>query len=146
MTEFCNIFNAYNDLLDDNIFLSQQDYGNLLEPENRMKWFDPSQCEGSENLEYPALEFGKAMCFYRRKDGVMVGISKCRWITLSSDGGKTWSQPDRLKSLITGNEKGWASQQQTESIFSFIIPIRINAGHWPYSPARMELLSGILSH
>jgi len=98
---------ACNQLLADNLYLSQQDYGNLLNPNQRMKWFDPKNWEGDDLLRDIATEFGKAMCFFEREDGTLVAVSKRRWVTTSADGGKTWAQPIRPKSLITGGGKVW---------------------------------------
>jgi hypothetical protein len=98
---------ACNLLLEDHLYLSQQDYGNLLNPEDRMKWFNPESWGGDDQLRDIATEFGKAMCFFERKDGTIVGLSKRRWVTTSNDGGKTWSQPVRPKSLITAGGKVW---------------------------------------
>jgi hypothetical protein len=98
---------ACRQLLADHLYLSQQDYGNLLDPADRMEWFNPGNWKGSEQLKDMAAEFGKAMCFFQRKDGTLVGISKFRWVTTSSDGGETWAQPVRPKSLVTGGGKVW---------------------------------------
>ena len=97
-------------LLADHLYLSQQDYGNLLDPEDRMKWTDPENWEGSDPLKDMASEFGKAMCFFERRDGTLVGLSKFRWVTTSSDGGETWTQPVRPKSLVTGGGKVWGQR------------------------------------
>lgn len=101
---------ACEQLLDDPIYLAQQDYGNFLNPEDKMKWFNSKNWEGSEQLKDMANEFGKSMCFYTRDDGTIVSISKFRWVTTSKDGGKTWKQPVRPKSLITAWGKVWAQK------------------------------------
>jgi hypothetical protein len=99
---------ACRQLLADKLYLSQQDYGYLLDPEERMKWLNPENWTGSEQLKDMASEYGKAMCFYTRKDGNLVSLSKFRWVSTSADGGKTWEQPVRPKSLSTGWGKLWA--------------------------------------
>jgi hypothetical protein len=101
---------ACHQLLDDHLFLSQQDYGVLLDPKDRMKWFNPSNWQGDDQLRDIAMEFGKAMCFFERDNGTIVALSKRRWVTTSLDGGKTWTQPVRPKSLITGGGKVWGQQ------------------------------------
>lgn len=101
---------ACNQLLADHLFLLQQDYGNLLDPENRMKWNDPQNWEGDSLVKKNAGNFGKAMCFFERKDGAIVGIGKNRWVTVSKDHGKTWTQPVKPDSFISGMGKVWAQK------------------------------------
>ncbi|MCX6333754.1 MAG: exo-alpha-sialidase [Bacteroidia bacterium] len=97
-------------LLADKVFLQQQDYGNLLDPAARMKWNDPANWTGDPALQKSAGSFGKALCFFTRKDGAIVGIGKGRWVTVSSDKGKTWSQPVQPMTLISGNGKVWCQK------------------------------------
>ena len=101
---------ACEQLLADHVFLLQQDYGNLLDPAQRMKWNDPTNWVGDEALKKEAAEFGKAVCFFERKDGAIVAVMKRRWVTVSRDHGKTWSQPVRPDSLITGMGKVWGQK------------------------------------
>lgn len=120
---------ACRQLLADKLYLSQQDYGYLLDPEDRMKWLNPDNWEGSEQLKDMAKEFGKAMCFYTRKDGTMVALSKFRWVNTSADGGKTWEQPVRPKSLNTGWGKVWAQGTSDDRYVLIYNPHSIN--RWP---------------
>jgi len=73
--------------------LEQQDYGVLL-GDRRMKWHDaknwPGQKAGGANSSWP---FGKALCFYHRQDGVLVGVCKLGFAILFTDQGLTWSFP-----------------------------------------------------
>lgn len=85
--------------------LQQQDYGNLL-GDRRMKWNDAKSWPNGKM----GGSFGKAFCFYHRKDGTLVGICKMGWVTLSKDGGDTWSLPVTAKGLVTGMAKVWAQQ------------------------------------
>jgi len=66
-----------------NLLLEQQDYGVFL-GDRRMKWHeDPT-------LKIPGwCQFGKALCFYHRKDGTLVGLCKMGFAMLSDDAGKT---------------------------------------------------------
>jgi hypothetical protein len=75
-----------------------------------MKWNDPANWDGDKELKEDARGFGKAMCFFTRKDGALVGVAKKRWVTISRDGGKTWDQPVRPDSLITGMGKVWGQK------------------------------------
>jgi hypothetical protein len=101
---------ACRQLLDDRLYLAQQDYGVLLDPAQRMKWNDVANWEGDEAFKKEAAEFGKAICFFERKDGTLVAVMKRRWVTTSKDKGKTWSQPVRPDSLITGMGKVWGQK------------------------------------
>jgi len=105
-----NFIKACEQLLADHLFLLQQDYGNLLDPENRMKWNDPQNWEGDSLLKRSADNFGKAMCFFKRKDGKIVGIGKNRWVTVSHDNGITWAQPAKPITLISGMGKVWGQR------------------------------------
>ena len=109
-TEDKNFVKACDQLLSDHLFLLQQDYGNLLDPENRMKWNDPQNWEGDSLLKRSADNFGKAMCFFERKNGSIVGIGKNRWVTISRDKGKTWTQPLKPETFISGMGKVWGQR------------------------------------
>ena len=99
---------ACRQLLANHPFLQQQDYGVLLDPASRMKWNDPSTWTGPDATKAP--DFGKAMCFFHRLDGTLVGVCKKGWVTLSKDEGVTWSQPVQPPSLITGMGKVWGQR------------------------------------
>jgi hypothetical protein len=101
---------ACRQLLSDHLYLEQQDYGALLDPGLRMKWNDPANWSGDALLKEEATNFGKAMCFFERKDGALVGVGKFGWVTVSRDGGGTWMQPVRPASLVTGWGKVWGQR------------------------------------
>ena len=84
-----------------------QDCGNVLDPSQRMKWSDPRKWEGGAPLKKAADNFGKAMCFFERKEGAIVGVGKTRWVTISPDGGRTWARPVRPEWLVSGMGKVW---------------------------------------
>jgi hypothetical protein len=101
---------ACRELLADTVFLEQQDRGRLL-GERRMKWHDPANWPGGkvpgDNEKWVA---GKAYSFFRRPDGVLVGVSKMGWVTTSRDDGKTWEQPLVPSTLVTGKAKVWSQR------------------------------------
>lgn len=115
---------ACRQLLANHPFLEQQDYGFLLDAPARMPWQraglaakksdadKPKTAEGDDigdTSEDPA-EIGKAFSFFHRADGALVGIAKQRWVTVSRDKGKTWSEPVRPPTLISGDAKVWGQR------------------------------------
>jgi hypothetical protein len=102
---------ACRELLGDTVFLEQQDYGRLL-GERRMKWHDPGNWPGGEMPGTGAGKwvFGKGHSFYRRPDGVWVGVSKMGWVVMSSDEGRTWTAPVVPPTLVTGKAKVWSQR------------------------------------
>ena len=95
-------------LLNHRPFLEQQDFGNLL-GDCRMKWHESDD----KNMQL------KAMSFFHRKDGALVGIGKKGWVTISRDEGSTWSGPVRPPSLVTGNGKVWG-QRTSDGRFALL--------------------------
>jgi hypothetical protein len=87
-----------------NLLLEQQDYGRFL-GDRRMKWHDDPVLN---NVGF--WKFGKALCFYHRKDGILVGLSKMGYATLSDDNGRTWSRPVQPPSLFAGSAKIWGQR------------------------------------
>jgi hypothetical protein len=86
---------ACSQLLADHTFLEQQDYGALL-GDRKMKPYDGA-----------ASDFGKAFCFFHRKDGTLVGICKKGWVVQSTDNGQTWTTPVQLQNFKAGAAKEW---------------------------------------
>jgi len=95
------------------LLLEQQDYGRFL-GDRRMRW------HGDPSLNIPGwCQFGKAFCFYHRKDGVLVGLCKMGFATLSEDAGKTWSRPVQPPTLIAGSAKVWG-QRTADGRFALV--------------------------
>ncbi len=90
--------------------LEQQDYGELL-GDRRMKWHYAENWPGGKIAGRSRYwSFGKAMCFYHRQDGTLVGLCKLGFVTLSQDGGNTWSLPVVPKGIVTGTAKIWGQR------------------------------------
>src|SRR6185437_12203557 len=77
---------ACEELLANEPFLEQQDYGRLL-GDRRMKWHDSSTWPADEPSRPYFPRFGKAMCFFHRKDGALVDVMKWGWVLVSEDDG-----------------------------------------------------------
>jgi len=71
-----------------------------------MKWHESDNWPNGDKLH----SFGKAFCFFHRKDGTLVGICKRGYATLSVDDGQSWSLPVVPKGLVTGMAKAWAQK------------------------------------
>lgn len=69
---------------------------------NGRGWFAPhlTSLDGS----------GKAFNYYRRPDGVLVGIWKSKFSALSADNGETWTRISKNESLLTDGAKTWGQQ------------------------------------
>ena len=120
---------ACRQLLADHLFLLQNDYGWLLDPKDRLIWNDPANW-GEEAVRNPEVSyFGKALCFFERKDGALVAVGKVRWVTLSRDGGKTWSHPEQPPSFISGGGKVWVQRIPDGRWVIIYNPHKIN--RWP---------------
>jgi hypothetical protein len=103
-------------------FLEQQDYGRLLD-QRKMKWHDLNRWPADEpsRVHFPD-RFGKAMCFFHRGDGALVGVMKWGWVTISRDEGETWTQPTRPPTLVTGMAKIWGQRTSNGRYILFYNP------------------------
>jgi hypothetical protein len=110
---------ACRQLLDDHVFLEQQDRGRLLGP-RRMKWHEPANWpDGVVPGDSAKWVSGKAFSFYRRPDGALIGVSKMGWTTISRDNGETWNRWIVPSTLVTGKAKVW-SQQTADGRFALV--------------------------
>ena len=97
-------------LLANKPFLEQQDYGTLL-GDRRMKWHDLNTWPADEpSREHFPNRFGKAISFFHRRDGALVGVMKWGWVIVSHDEGETWSAPVRPPTLVAGMAKTWGQR------------------------------------
>jgi len=104
--------------------LEQQDYGVFL-GDRRMKWHDGKNWPGGKIGSVGDFWiFGKALCFYHRKDGVLVGLCKMGWVTLSYDEGNTWTLPVIPRGIVGGSGKLWAQKTPDGRYAMVYIPQR----------------------
>lgn len=97
---------ACRQLLAARVTLETQDYGVLLDPDQRIAWHDASKWPNGKL----GNGFWKATSFYHRRDGAIVGIGKAGWTSVSTDEGKTWSLPVVPPTLTTNNAKVWGQR------------------------------------
>ncbi|MGC4031266.1 MAG: hypothetical protein QM754_05905 [Tepidisphaeraceae bacterium] len=143
---------ACKHLLDNTIFLEQQDLGTLLQ-DRRMKWHKPENWPGGKIPgDSEKWRSGKAFSFFQRPDSLRVGISKMGFTTCSADGGKTWSQPVVPPTLITGKAKVWG-QVTADGLFALAYnPTRrsryplvvVSSGHDAQHFGNMRVVQGEL--
>lgn len=100
---------ACREVLNNKPLLEQADYGILL-GDKKMKWHDGKNWPGGRipSIGGDLWIFGKSMCFYHRKDGVLIGTCKMGWVTQSRDEGETWSFPTIPRGIKGGGGKTWA--------------------------------------
>jgi hypothetical protein len=104
--------------------LEQADYGVLL-GERRMKWHDEKNWPGGKIGGVGEFwVFGKALCFFHRKDGTLVGLCKMGFVTQSADEGKSWSPPVIPKGVVGGSGKLWAQKTPDGRYAMIYIPQR----------------------
>ena len=96
-----------------NLLLEQQDYGVFLGA-RRMPWHDNPDLN-----KVGFWKFGKALCFYHRQDGTLVGLSKMGYATRSDDAGKNWSKPVQPSTLLAGSGKIWG-QKTADGRFALV--------------------------
>jgi hypothetical protein len=82
---------------------------------------------------YPDLgdEVLKALSFYHRKDGAVVGLWKSSWTALSTDEGKTWSRPVQEPSLVMAKAKVCGQRTPYGRYALVYNPTRDNRHRWP---------------
>jgi hypothetical protein len=100
---------ACREALNNKPLLEQADYGILL-GDKKMKWHEGKNWPGGKipSIGGDLWIFGKSMCFYHRKDGVLIGTCKMGWVTQSRDEGETWSFPTIPRGIKGGGGKTWA--------------------------------------
>jgi len=104
--------------------LEQQDYGVFL-GKRRMKWHDGKNWPGGKIAGAGSFwVFGKALCFFHRKDGTLVGLCKMGFVTQSTDEGKTWSLPVIPRGVVGGSGKLWAQKTPDGRYAMIYIPQR----------------------
>lgn len=77
-----------------------------------LQWWEEDRGEDGFYTIKPGEHEPKAFNFYRRPDGVVVGIWKHQITALSPDNGQSWTELAKSKTLMTCGAKTWA--QQTE--------------------------------
>jgi len=77
-----------------------------------LQWWEEDRAQDGFYTIKPGDLEPKAFCYFRRPDGVIVGLWKSQISALSPDEGKTWTAFALSRSLMTCGAKTWG--QQTE--------------------------------
>lgn len=82
---------------------------------------------------YPDLGDGvlKALSFYHRRDGAVVGLWKSSMTAISKDEGKTWSAPVEASTLAMAQAKVWGQRTADGRYAMLYNPRRDNRHRWP---------------
>jgi hypothetical protein len=92
-----------------------------------IQWREEDRSEdGFYTVPGPVLQ---APSVFHRKDGVAVALWKHSWSALSSDEGRTWSEPVQVPSLVTGGAKTWG--QRTADGRYALVYNPAERGRWP---------------
>jgi hypothetical protein len=94
-----------------------------------MQWWEEDRSE--DGFYYPMGRLLKALSFYHRKDGKVVGLWKDSWAALSSDEGKTWTKPAEVPSLVMAEAKVWGQRTPTGGYALVYNPRDDNRHRWP---------------
>lgn len=112
---------ACNEAYNCRLLLEQQDYGVFL-GDRRMKWHNSTNWPGGKMFGRDNYwTFGKAFCFFHRRDGAVVGLCKLGLVTQSLDEGETWSQPVIAGGVDVGGAKEWA-QRTPDGRYAMVYP------------------------
>ncbi|HEX5789484.1 MAG TPA: LamG-like jellyroll fold domain-containing protein [Woeseiaceae bacterium] len=124
----------------------------LADPVRRIQWWEehwlePDIAEFVGGLQpvggAGAQEPGKAFNFFTRDDGVIVGLFKDSYATITEDGGRHWSPLVKLPRFTWGGAKAWAQKLDTGDYALVVNPTHSMARH-PLAVATSE--DGIRFH
>lgn len=110
----------------------------LDDPVRRIQWWEEHWLEpdiddfvgGLQPIEADGeMEPGKGFNFYTRDDGVVVGLFKDSWATLSTDDGAHWSPLVKLPRFTWGGAKVWAQRVDSGGYAMVINPTHSAARH-----------------
>lgn len=94
-----------------------------------MQWWEEDRAEDGF---FPSMGAAlKALSFYHRKDGAVVGVWKEAWTALSKDEGQTWSTPVQATSLVMASGKVWGQRTPDGRYALAYNPRADNRHRWP---------------
>ena len=73
----------------------------------------------------------QALSFFHRPDGLVTGLCKSSFMSVTADEGRTWSDSVRSPSLITNNAKVWG-QKTPDGRYAIVYnPVPFGSHRWP---------------
>ena len=94
-----------------------------------MPWWEEDRSQ--DGFYYPMGQALKALSFFHRKDGTVVGLWKSSWTSLSKDEGRTWSKPVKSPTIITAEGKVWGQRTKDGRYALVYNPRADNRHRWP---------------
>jgi len=77
----------------------------------RQQWWEEDRStDGFYSVAAEGDFSGEAFDWYTRSDGKIVGIWKHGYASISTDGGSSWPEPRKIKSIITAGAKTWGQK------------------------------------
>lgn len=95
-----------------------------------LQWWEEDRAKDGfyPDMGAPVL---KALSFYHRRDGAVVGLWKSSWAALSKDEGRTWSAPVKVPTLVMAEAK-ISGQRTPDGRYALIYNPRADNRHrWP---------------
>lgn len=99
-----------------------------------LQWWEEEQV----NDRFFSMQGGKAMSYFRRKDGKIVGVWKGAGAAISEDDGKTWSPMVPCRSIITNGAKAWLQETSDGKYAMVYNPTHHNENRWPMAVTTSE--------
>jgi hypothetical protein len=94
-----------------------------------LQWWEEDR--SADGFYYPMGEELKALSFYHRKDGKVVGLWKSQWSALSPDEGRSWTKPVKVPTLVMAQAKVWG-QKTSDGRYALLYNPRADNRHrWP---------------
>ncbi len=96
-----------------------------------IQWWDEDPSQDG----FYTVKGHEAASVYHRKDGAVVALWKASWAALSSDEGKSWSEPVRAPSIVTDGAKVWGQRTKDGRYAIVYNPANDGSHRWPLAVA-----------
>lgn len=102
----------------------------LANPRVTLQWWEEDRAKDGF---YPDMGgvMVKALSYYHRPDGAIVGLWKSSMTAISRDNGKTWSKPVVAPTLVMAQAKVWGQKTPDGRYALLYNPRRDNRHRWP---------------
>ena len=93
-----------------------------------LQWWDEDK--GLDGF-YSVRKAGSAFCYYHRRDGKIVGLWKRSLFAISEDGGRTFSEPVKVPTLLMAGGKQWGQATEDGRYAIAYNPIEMDEHRYP---------------